>query len=97
MPKKGTLHQRIENFKKMKPDYSDAADALLATKWIGNVGSHEDALKISDVLDGAEMINFALVEIYDTSRDAVKRMAADITARKGMPARKLPGVVPPGT
>ncbi|MFJ8073822.1 DUF4145 domain-containing protein [Streptomyces sp. NPDC096176] len=90
------LHQRIENFKKAKPEYSDAADALLATKWIGNVGSHEDALKISDVLDGAEMIDFALMEIYDTSREAVKKMAAEITARKGVPARKFQGAVSPG-
>ncbi|MFF3863629.1 DUF4145 domain-containing protein [Streptomyces sp. NPDC002209] len=86
IPKRGTLHQRIEDFKKAKPNYSDAADALLAAKWIGNVGSHEDGLEVSNVLDSAEVIDFALAEIYDTSRDAVKKMAADITARKGMPA-----------
>ncbi|MGY3056101.1 hypothetical protein ACVWZD_001621 [Streptomyces sp. TE3672] len=90
------LHQRIENFKKEKPGFSDSADALLAAKWIGNVGSHEDGLKIPDVLNGAELLDFALMEIYDTSRDAVKKMAAEITARKGFPAQKAPGVISPG-
>ncbi|MFF9070541.1 DUF4145 domain-containing protein [Streptomyces sp. NPDC014891] len=78
------LHRRIENFKAAKTAYSDAADAILAVKWIGNVGSHEDALKISDVLDGAEILDFALEEIYGT-RDVVKKLAAEITARKGVP------------
>ncbi|MGW7106496.1 DUF4145 domain-containing protein [Streptomyces xanthophaeus] len=85
-PGEGPLHGKIVQFKRFNPEYSDAADAFLAAKWLGNVGSHEDALKVSDVLNGAEMIDFALSEIYDTSRDAVKRMASEITARKGMPA-----------
>ncbi|MEU4061808.1 DUF4145 domain-containing protein [Streptomyces wedmorensis] len=88
------LHHRIENFKTAKPDYCDAAEAILAVKWIGNVGSHEDALKISDVLDGAEILDFALEEIYG-AREAVKKLAAEITARKGMPARLIrPSVSP---
>jgi hypothetical protein len=87
-----TLHKRIENLATAKPAYADAAQMILAVKWIGNVGSHEDALKSSNVLDGAEILDFALTEIYDKSRDAIKQLAAEITARKGAPAAKyIPG------
>ncbi|MFE9481280.1 DUF4145 domain-containing protein [Streptomyces spororaveus] len=87
-----TLHKRIENLASAKPAYSDAAEMILAVKWIGNVGSHEDALKVSNVLDGAEILDFVLTEIYDKSRDSIKRLAAEITARKGAPAaRYIPG------
>lgn len=83
-----TLHSRIEKFKIVKPFHSDAADALLAVKWIGNVGSHDDSLKISNVLAGVQMLDFALTEIYETSRELLKNMAAEITARKGAPTRR---------
>nr|WSX50603.1 DUF4145 domain-containing protein [Streptomyces sp. NBC_00974] len=85
-----TLHQRIEKLGAAKPAYSDAAEMILAVKWIGNVGSHEDALKISDVLNGAEILDAVLTEMYDTSRDAINKLAAEITARKGMPLSNWP-------
>ncbi|MFC4501088.1 MULTISPECIES: DUF4145 domain-containing protein [Streptomyces] len=82
-----TLDRRIEAFKKAKQEYADAADLLLAVKWIGNVGSHEDRLQIPDVLDGVEMLDFTLELIYDDRRDEIKKKAAAITARKGIPKR----------
>ncbi|MFD7030227.1 DUF4145 domain-containing protein [Streptomyces sp. NPDC059917] len=79
------LHQRIERLATAKPAYSDASKMILAVKWVGNVGSHEDALKITDILDGVAILDAALTEIYDTSKEDLKKLAAEITARKGVP------------
>lgn len=84
------LHARIENLTKAKPVYADATDLLLAVKWIGNVGSHDDSLKTTDVLDGAEILDYTLELIYDDGRDALKKKAAEIAARKGIPAGRRP-------
>lgn len=78
----GTLHARIELFRNSKPE---VADLLLAVKWVGNVGSHSDVLGISDVLDGAEILDDALRLLYDTSSAKIAQKAAQITARKGVP------------
>lgn len=84
-----SLHQRIERLAAAKPAFAETADMILAVKWIGNVGSHEDSLKIAHVLEGVEILDFALTEIYDKSRDALKKLAADITARKGSPTPRM--------
>jgi hypothetical protein len=83
-----SLHERIGNFKKAKTEYAEAADLLLAVKWIGNVGSHDDRMRVDDVLDGAELLDHALEAIYDTYRDEIKKKAMEITARRGVPVRR---------
>ncbi|MFG2778229.1 DUF4145 domain-containing protein [Streptomyces prunicolor] len=80
-----SLDNRIATFKKALPQYTDAADLLLAVKWIGNVGSHEDVLRIPDVLEGVEFLDHALSLIYDTNRDDIKKRASEVTARQGRP------------
>ncbi|MFD8762378.1 DUF4145 domain-containing protein, partial [Streptomyces mirabilis] len=67
-----SLDNRIATFKTVLPQHADAADLLLAVKWIGNVGSHEDVLRIPDVLEGAEFLDHALSLIYDSSRGDIK-------------------------
>ncbi|MYX08601.1 hypothetical protein GTW98_17625 [Streptomyces sp. SID8375] len=57
----------------------------VAVKWIGNVGSHEDRLQIPDVLDGVEILDFTLELVYDNRRDELKKKAAAIIARQGIP------------
>ncbi|KUL73965.1 MULTISPECIES: DUF4145 domain-containing protein [unclassified Streptomyces] len=79
------LDRRIAIFKKALSQHADAADLLLAVKWIGNVGSHEDVLRVPDVLEGVEFLDRALSEIYGTSPDDVKKRAAEVTARRGRP------------
>ncbi|MFC7841921.1 DUF4145 domain-containing protein [Streptomyces sp. NPDC057382] len=79
------LHARISKFKKALPQHADAADLLLAVKWIGNVGSHEDVLRVPDVLEGVEFLDHALSQIYGRSPDDVKKRAAEVTARRGRP------------
>lgn len=80
-----TLDRRITIFKKERPEYSKAADLILAAKWIGNVGSHDDVLRIRDVLDGVEFLDHALGLIYDKSSNDITKRASEVTARKGRP------------
>ncbi|MEW2219039.1 DUF4145 domain-containing protein [Streptomyces sp. NPDC006990] len=80
-----SLDSRISTFKTALPQYADAADLLLAVKWIGNVGSHEDVLRIPDVLEGVEFLDHALSLIYDTSGDDMRKRASEVTARRGRP------------
>ncbi|MFJ8846058.1 DUF4145 domain-containing protein [Streptomyces cyaneofuscatus] len=84
-----TLDRRIAIFKSTQPQHADAADFLLAVKWIGNVGSHDDVLHINDVLEGVEFLDHALSLIYDESRDEVRKRASEVTARKGQPKTSL--------
>jgi hypothetical protein len=90
-PYEVSLHGRIVSFKAAKPEHARAADLVLAVKWIGNVGSHNHSLRISDVLDGVEILDHTLDQIYDSTRDEIARKAAEIAARKGMPASRFSG------
>ncbi|MFC8765850.1 MULTISPECIES: DUF4145 domain-containing protein [Streptomyces] len=85
-PSRISLDERISTFKAALPKHAEAADMLLAVKWIGNVGSHEGVLRVPDVLEGVEFLDHALSLIYDTNRDDIKKRAADVTARRGRPS-----------
>jgi hypothetical protein len=78
-----SLDARILDLEQSKPD---VAPLLRAIKWIGNVGAHESELSVTDVLDGAEILSVAIELIFDDSRDAAAKLAADITKRKGRPS-----------
>jgi hypothetical protein len=59
------LHARIEEFGRIENGkYSGLAMKLLAIKWAGNAGSHEDALTREDVLDAYEVLEYVLEEIF---------------------------------
>ena len=74
------LHKRIDLLRATHPS---AADLLEAVKWIGNQGSHEDTLRVSDVLEGAQLFERALAQMYDTTPAELQRRAAQINkARK---------------
>ncbi|MFF1678808.1 DUF4145 domain-containing protein [Streptomyces sp. NPDC058256] len=88
------LHNRIVAFKAAKPECTVAADLVLAVKWIGNVGSHDHRLRIPDVLEGVEILDHTLEQIYDSSREEIRIKAADIAARKGIPASRFGGPLP---
>jgi hypothetical protein len=72
-------HGRIEEFKKKN---LDAANHLMAMKWIGNIGSHEkEVLPLPTVLDGMEHFARALEIIYDPSEKNLERRAALINKK----------------
>ncbi|WP_435602899.1 DUF4145 domain-containing protein [Streptomyces sp. bgisy130] len=83
-----TAHKRIELYKERNPRFAEAADLLMAVKWIGNDGSHGGELGIGEVLDGVELLNHALELMYDTNAACLKRRAAEINKRKGIPRKR---------
>lgn len=68
------LHQRIEAYKKKN---SDAANHLMAIKWIGNAGSHTGSASLSrdQILDALEIMEVVLEEVYVGHR---KKIAAKV-------------------
>jgi Domain of unknown function (DUF4145) len=76
--------ERIKEFGR----YESGADALEAVKWIGNQGSHEAGLSVTDVLDGADLLSHALKILYDRSEEAMERRIRAVNKRKGLPRTK---------
>ncbi len=92
-----STHERIEIFKLKNPD---AAVNLLAIKWIGNSGSHEfgDSYRLDRdiLLDGIEILEFALEQIYVRNDKRIRKLASEINTRKGRrssTSRKRPPTV----
>ena len=75
-------HERIEIFGQTEPS---AALALEAVKWIGNEGSHSGGVSIQDVLDGAEVLAYALELVFGTKTKSIQRRIATINKQKGVP------------
>lgn len=73
------LHKRIRQLEETAPR---AAAVLLATKIIGNAGSHGLDVTMADVVDAADFIELALRLFYDTADDVVLRRAKKIIDTK---------------
>lgn len=78
------LHQRITQFQATD---EENGNVLLATKWLGNVGSHGEGLARDDVLDAFDMIEFVLENRYATTKASLMAKVAAVIAAKG-PAAK---------
>jgi hypothetical protein len=75
-----TLHARIERFEaKNRP----IAQALMAVKWIGNAGSHSSPLSAEDALDGFELMEFVLDELFVKRASRIGALTRHIIRRKG--------------
>jgi len=74
-----TLDVRINELKIKNPD---AADSLLAIKWLGNYGSHGD-LDIEDIFDAYELLIHALDKLYINKEKRIKRLSRKIIKKKG--------------
>jgi hypothetical protein len=77
-----TTHERITEFKRYDPQVGDVLEAV---KWIGNAGSHERQLSATDVIDGAELLGYALRLLYDKSDAEMERRIRAVNKRKGLP------------
>lgn len=73
------LHDRIVRFSKKQPDIGDQ---LMAVKWLGNAGSHSAAITPDDVLDGFEIMEYALDKLYSDREKRVKAISRAINRRK---------------
>lgn len=83
-----STHQRIELYRTTRPANVPIADTLEAVKWIGNSGSHQATLTITDVLEGAELLESALKELYDTTARARRARVKQINKGRGLPRTK---------
>lgn len=71
------LHQRIEL---IPEEYSELKDLIFAIKWLGNAGSHgHGAVTLDDVMDGYELTEYILQEIYEPKAKKLKALAKKIS------------------
>jgi len=77
-----SLHDRIISFRSKN---GEAADVLLAIKWLGNAGSHADLRGISReaVLDGMELMEHVLHLLFDSKAKNVSKLVKSINKKKG--------------
>jgi hypothetical protein len=71
-----SLHSRIA---KIPQKYAELKDLMLAVKWLGNAGSHDNnGITIDDVFDAYEMTEHVLQEIYEPKRKRLKAIAKKV-------------------
>ena len=74
------LHNRILEFEKTDPENGAV---LLATKWLGNTGSHVGEISFNDALDAFDMIEFVLESKFGTTKATLMAKVAAVIAAKG--------------
>lgn len=75
------LHTRLEQFEKIHPEI---AEDLIATKWIGNEGTHElDSLSRKQVLLAYEILHQCLDKLYNPRPAEIKKIVKEINKNKG--------------
>jgi len=72
------LHKRIEKFSEKD---SVAGEKLMALKWLGNTGSHQSNVSRDDLLDGFEILEFLVAELFDKRTDRVTKLARQISKK----------------
>lgn len=89
--KKGrlTLDARINE---LPARYDSFKNSLHAVRWLGNAGSHADDVKQDDSLDGFEILEHILEELFDPKLKRIAAISSVINKKKGprRPKRKLP-------
>ena len=78
--KRITLHSRILEFQNAD---AENGDVLLATKWLGNTGSHVGGIIRDHVLDAFDMIEFVLNNRFGTAKAALMAKVAAVNSAKG--------------
>ncbi|PKH42155.1 protein of unknown function [Nocardioides alpinus] len=79
------LDARIAIFAKTHPA---VAETLMAVKWIGNSGSHDNDLSAEQVLTGAAILEAAVKGLYDKTESELKATVKAINKSKGFPKTK---------
>lgn len=74
-----SLHQRIELLKNERPAQ---ADQLLAMKWIGNAGAHDEPITREDVFDMLDILENILEQIYGQV-EKLAQLVKHINNRRG--------------
>lgn len=75
------LHTRIVSLGSRNKEFSEE---LLAVKWLGNQGSHNEELTRDDVFDAFDILERVLKDIFDKKeRKRVKAMVKTINKKRG--------------
>ncbi|HCG8039644.1 TPA: DUF4145 domain-containing protein [Vibrio parahaemolyticus] len=77
------LHSRLD---KLKDDNAKYREPLKAIKWLGNAGSHSTSskkVKLEDVLDGYEILQPILYELFRNKERTTEELVSAINANKG--------------
>jgi hypothetical protein len=74
-----TLHRRIELFETKNPQ---VAGWLMATKWIGNAGSHIEDINSEQLLDAFDLLRNVLYKLYSRHEKEIESMAKSINKRR---------------
>lgn len=83
------LDQRLVEWRGQDATRDGVADLMLAVKWLGNTGTHEDsALTADDVMEGVRLLNEAFHRLYVSH--AITAAAAAINASKGPVGKEGP-------
>lgn len=80
VPSRSKLQQRILLYKEKEPELGDC---LLAIKWLGNEATHETGLLAYDVLDGFEILEHVLEQIYEPRSKKISQKVVNINRRQG--------------
>lgn len=83
-----SLHGRLVRFEKTD---QTIANRLMAIKWLGNTGSHQtDDVTRDDILDALELIEDALVELFERRTQRLAALTRGLLQRHRPPRRKRP-------
>ncbi len=74
-----SLQKRLNTF---AIDHPKIAKHLEAIKWIANSGSHSGGVTNSDVLDGYQILEYALNQLYDKEETDIDNLAKKINKKK---------------
>ncbi len=72
------LHARIDLY---TAGNVEAGTQLMALKWLGNAGSHGNAVSKTDLLDAFEVLEHVLLEILDKRSEKVAMLAKKLTEK----------------
>ena len=73
-----TLHDRIKTF---TINGSEAGEKLMALKWLGNTASHQGTVSRDDILNGFEILEYLLVELFERRAVRIKALTQQLTKK----------------
>lgn len=77
-----SLHSRIG---RLAPPYDEVKELLLAAKWLGNDGSHGGDLTKAEVNILYDVLELALHETFDKTKETIRAKARAINAARKKP------------
>jgi hypothetical protein len=82
-PEHKNLHQRIVGFQSLN---DDVASKLMSVKHIGNAGSHKDKPTREDLLDGFDILDYCLNELFpDMERhERISKISKEINDKQNL-------------